>query len=361
MTKSTRSTLTSSFDAIRQCTLAVLAASLLGCAGTSHPPASPALSAATESSTAGSESPATVIARMGIGINLGNTLDAFPNEGDWAPKARSKYFKAYADAGFKHVRIPVTWDTHVATEAPYQIDEAYLDRVEQVIDWALSQPLYVIVNAHHETWLKEHYGDAAVRARFDAIWQQLATRLKNKPPRLMFEILNEPVGMTAADVDDLNKRILSIIRTTNPHRIAIFSGNGYTSIDELVKTAVPDDPALIANFHSYNPWPFAGQCTTGWGTPTDYADLRAIYDRAKAWSDSNNVPVMVNEFGVAHYDFTKPDNICDPEARLNYLKAHVANATEHGFAATVWDDGGSFQIYDRQGNRWGAEKTVLTP
>jgi len=306
------------------------------------------------------QSPSTVVASMGIGINLGNTLDAYPNEGDWAPVAQPEYLEAFSSAGFKHVRIPVTWGSHVATTPPYAIDNAFLNRVEQVVDWALSQELYVIVNAHHEIWLKENYNVAGNKARFDAIWTQLAERLKNKPPRLMFEILNEPNGMTASEVDELNTRILSIIRARNPKRITVFSGNGYTSVNQLVGTQVPNDTALIGNFHSYDPWQFAGQCTRDWGTQQDYSALKAIYDKAKTWSENTGIPVMVNEFGAAHYDYQSPKNICNQSARINYLEAHVKNAHEHGFAATVWDDGQSFQVYDRLNDKWGAEQATLT-
>ena len=67
--------------------------------------------------------PAQVIEEMGIGINLGNTLDA-PIEGEWALEAQEYYIQAFQDAGFKHVRIPITWGNHIQEEAPYAIATA---------------------------------------------------------------------------------------------------------------------------------------------------------------------------------------------------------------------------------------------
>lgn len=304
-------------------------------------------------------SPEAAVADMAIGINLGNTLDAFPNEGDWAPAAQEYYFKAYKEAGFRHVRIPATWDDHTADEAPFAVNAARMDRTEQIVDWALAQGYYVILNAHHEHWLKENYSNATYRARFDAIWEQIAERFQHKSARLMFEILNEPNGMSVAEVDDLNPRILNIIRENNPTRLVVFSGNGYTPVDALLEAAVLQGDYLIGNFHSYDPWPFGGQCVRSWGTDEDHAALRNIYQRANDWSELHDIPVMVNEFGAAHYDFTAPQNVCNQEARLLYLGAHANLAIEYGFGASVWDDGGSFEVYQRGTNTWRPAKDVL--
>jgi endoglucanase len=305
-------------------------------------------------------SPQKAIADMGIGINLGNTLDA-PNEGDWAKPAQESFIVAFKDAGFKHVRIPVTWHQHVQKVAPYDIDGEFLERVEKVLDWALEQDLYVILNAHHESWLKEDYQDKNHQARFERIWEQIAAHFKNKSAKLMFEILNEPNGMTVANVNEVNKRILSIIRNENPTRLVVFSGNGYTPIDSLLMTDIPDmqDKFLIGNFHSYDPWKFAGQCTQSWGGIADEANLRNIYQRASDWSITNQIPIMVNEFGAAKYDRQMKGNICDLSQRLDYLAHHVSLATEFGIAASFWDDGRSFSTFDRTNNTWGPEKDVL--
>jgi endoglucanase len=303
-------------------------------------------------------SPADAVASMQIGINLGNTLDAYPNEGAWALPAQRSFFQAYKDANFKHVRIPATWDDHADTAAPYTVSSERMDRTEQIVDWALEQGYLVILNMHHEIWLKESYTNAD-RARFDAIWQQISERFANKSARLMLEILNEPHGLTIQQVDDINEGVLDIIREDGATRLVVFSGNGYTPVDSMLAAAIPNDDYLIGNFHSYDPWPFAGQCLRAWGSAQDKANLAEIYNRAKTWSTDNDIPVMVNEFGVAHYDFTAPSNICNEDDRLDYLAEHVANAIANGFGASVWDDGGSFVIYDRENGAWGPEMEVL--
>jgi endoglucanase len=307
-------------------------------------------------------SPQTAIKEMGIGINLGNTLDA-PTEGAWAPKVEEKVIIDFKEAGFKHVRIPVTWNNRGEKTAPYTIDTEEMDRVEEVVDWALNQDLYVILNVHHDDWLKKG-GNTFTQSnknRFDSIWLQIVERFKNKPAKLLFEILNEPVDLSSANVDQLNTRVLEIIRRVNPTRLVVFSGNGFTPLNALLSAAIPDsdDEYLIGNFHAYDPWPFAGQCLRGWGTESDKDELENIYKQAQTWSIENNIPVTVNEFGAAKFDFTAPENVCELDERLQYLESHVEFATEYGISATFWDDAGSFSTYDRATGEWGPEKDIL--
>lgn len=300
-----------------------------------------------------------IVANMGTGLNLGNTLDV-PRGQDWGATRESKaYFAGVKAAGFEHVRIPVTWDGYTDAAAPYAIEAAWMARVEQAIDWALAEGLYVIVNAHHEIWLKNGF-NAQKQARIEAIWQQVAEHFKNKPKRLIFEILNEPHGMTIEQVDALNPVLLAIMRQSNPDRAVVFSGSGFTPYTELLKAKVPAGTQLIGNYHSYDPWPFAGQCTRGWGSNADKADLRAIYQAVADWAVSQNLPATVNEFGAAHLDFENPENVCDVDDRKAYLRHHVVLQKEFGIPGTAWDDDGSFQIYKRASNTWdGALESLI--
>lgn len=304
--------------------------------------------------------PSMAVAEMGIGINLGNTLDA-PIEGDWALPAEEYYLQAFSDANFKHVRIPITWNNHIALTAPYEVDEVFLTRVEQIVDWALDRDLYAIINVHHDNWFKDDYDNISNQNRFDSIWLTLSERFKEKSPRLIFEIFNEPHGLTIEQLNIVNKRALSIIRNQTVNRLVIFAGNEYSNIDTLLAIDIPDteDSYLIGNFHSYDPWNFAGICIESWGSEQDKNALRAIYQKADDWSSSNGIPLMVNEFGAAKYDFQNPENICEQSQREAYLSTHVSLANEFGIAATFWDDGGSFSTYDRENNSWGPEKDIL--
>jgi len=92
-------------------------------------------------------------------------------------------------------------------DIPYTIDKAFLDRVEQVVDWSLSRGFVTIINSHHDDWIKEDYNGNI--ERFEKIWEQIAERFKNKSENLLFEIMNEPFGnITDEQIDDMNSRIL---------------------------------------------------------------------------------------------------------------------------------------------------------
>jgi len=221
--------------------------------------------------------PQQAIAEMGRGINLGNTLEP-PRESAWNNgPAQESYFDAYLEAGFSNIRIPVRWDQHTDNTAPFAIDESWMNRVEQVVDWGLSRGFYITLNGHHEDWLKNNYSNPTLRARYDSIWVQVAERFKDKSDKLLMEIINEPKGMTRTQVDDLNERILGIIRVTNPTRLVIYGGNEWANSNELLNAAIPDDDYVIGYYHAYDPWRFSGQGIGTWGTPNDYQQVTDKY------------------------------------------------------------------------------------
>jgi hypothetical protein len=289
------------------------------------------------------------VALMQKGINLGNTLEP-PNEGDWAPKAQEYFFELYKAAGFQVVRVPVRWDLHTGATPPYKIDETWLKRVEDVVDWGLKRDLFIIVNAHHEEWIKSNYSQVN-RDRFDSIWSQISVRFRNKSEKLFFEIINEPYGLTKVQNDDLHKRVLSVIRKTNPTRIVVFQGHNWGGSDELITAAIPADPYLMGSFHSYDPYLFGLEGQGTWGSPGDYAALADKFSKVKNWSDQNRIPVLLGEFGAVVK--------ADYNSRMKHYKAYTDLVRINGFSGCVWDDGGNFKILLRNEKRWDDIKDIL--
>ncbi len=288
---------------------------------------------------------------MQKGINLGNTLEP-PHEGDWGnPLTQEYYFDMYKAAGFQTVRIPVRWDEHTQTIPPYHVDDTWMNRVEQIVDWGLSRGLFIVINAHHEEWIKANYDNAGYRARFDSIWSQIAVRFRDKSDRLFFEIINEPYGLTKAQNDDLHQRVLSIIRQTNPTRIVIFQGHNWGGSDELVTAAIPDDHYIMGSFHSYDPYLFGLEGQGTWGSTGDYSILRNKFITVKNWSDANHIPVFLGEFGAVKK--------ADYNSRMRHYRAYVEYAQIYGFISCAWDDGGDFRIMERQARTWNELKDIL--
>jgi hypothetical protein len=296
--------------------------------------------------------PHDAIKQMTKGINLGNTHEP-PTEAGWNnPKAQEYYFDLYKEAGFTFVRIPVRWENYTGTSFPYTVSKAWLDRIEEVSDWGLARGLYIIINAHHDEWIMKNYSSQVNRDRFDSIWSQVATRFRNKSDRLILEILNEPNGpITKAQNDDMHKRVLSIIRKTNPTRLVVFQGNNWGGSTELLAAAIPDDKYVIGSFHSYDPYLFGLQGQGTWGSANDYMTLRNKFVSVKEWSERNNIPVILGEFGSL--------SSCDYNSRMKHYRAYTDYSREFGFAPAAWDDGGNFRIMLRNEKRWEEIKDIL--
>jgi hypothetical protein len=284
------------------------------------------------------------------GINLGNTLEP-GDEGDWNNgPALEYYFDDYKSAGFTCIRIPVRWGSHTLDVPPYTVDRNWMARIYQVVSWGLDRDLYIILNAHHDNWIKENYSGANV-ARFESIWSQISERFKDKSDKLFFEIINEPHGLTAEQVDDLNTRILSIIRTNNPTRKVIYSGHEWSAIEQMMSARILDDEHLMAYWHSYDPWSFAGEGQGTWGTAEDISTTMSMFEQAGDWSAANNIPVMISEFGAVH--------ACDYNSRMRHYATYVEEAVRNNIPFQVWDDGGLFRIYGREDRTWPEVKNIL--
>lgn len=300
-------------------------------------------------------------AGMSRGINIGNSLDAHPTETAWGnPPVQEYYFSELKRAGFDAVRIPITWDDHVSEMPPYTIESTFMNRVDTVVKWGLENGLFVIIDAHHETWLKTALSDTAKNvahedsciARFDSIWSQIAAHFKNNSDSLIFEILNEPYPMSDSNTNALNARVLKIIRRTNPTRIVSYSGYRWSNSEELVTAEIPDPGSqyLIGYYHSYDPWPFG---LDGGDTLTSviYSVLKSKLDQVTSWSQNNHIPVILDEFGFI--------DKCAYNSRMCAYATVVDQALQHGVPVFAWDDGGQFSIFNRQTGAFGEIKDIL--
>lgn len=181
----------------------------------------------------------TWLQRANPGWNLGNTLDALPTEGSWNnPPVQPSTFNQIQAAGFKGMRIPVTWNDHFASGSPnWTVDSTWLQRVNDVVDLSLSRGFYTIVNVHHDSW---NWADVTaaganyteIEERFYSLWVQIGTKLGCKSSMLAFEPINEPPGNTQADADEINKlnslflKAISAAGGFNKDRVVTLSGPG---------------------------------------------------------------------------------------------------------------------------------------
>ena len=166
-----------------------------------------------------------LLSDINAGINIGNSLDACgagyfsspdASETVWGnPQITEELIKSIKKAGFKAIRLPVTWREHIGQPETYQIDSAWMDRVQEVVDMILDNGMYCILNTHHEqNWLNTGSNIVETQTEFIAVWKQIANRFKNYDDYLLFEGFNEILKSesdwsTASSTDIQNTNILA--------------------------------------------------------------------------------------------------------------------------------------------------------
>lgn len=311
---------------------------------------------------------------MTFGWNLGNTLDVCQADRDgdgkinehveagekvdetlWGnPKATKELFTSLKKNGVNAVRIPVTWRDHMDSNG--NIDREWMDRVQQVVDYAYSQGMYVIINVHHDgggdpkfgAWIiEESQNDYnTFLKKYQNVWKQIAERFKNYSDYLIFESMNE-VGFDTlynknkADaynlINKINQDFVDIIRATggnNAKRHLLIAGY-YTDIertcDSLYK--MPDDKAgrCILSVHYYTPWDF---CTCDrkhtWGTNSEVWQMETLIGKMKKNFVDKGIPVIIGEYAASGSDLSSCIFFIE---KLNKL------CSDYGIATFIWDSG----------------------
>lgn len=196
---------------------------------------------------------------LGPGINFGNALEA-PKEGDWGMVLEPEFFDLVKQAGFNHIRLPVSWTYHAEKIPPYTIDPKFFARVDWALEQATQRGLRIVLNVHHYDELNAD--PVGEEARALAIWRQIAEHYKNQPNLVYFEVLNEPHGTFNENPQLWNAylaKAIAVIRQSNPARPVVVGPVGWNSIRKLPDLKLPNDPNLIVTVHFYEPLAFTHQ------------------------------------------------------------------------------------------------------
>ena len=223
-----------------------------------------------------------VVDEMGIGINLGNTFESC---GDWidgssvtnyekgwgSPEITPEIIKGYADAGFGVLRVPVAWSNMMDLDT-FEISQEYIDRVKEVVGWAVDDDMYVIMNIHWDSGWWEGFPTAKERCmtRYTRIWEQLCENFGDFGDKLMFESLNEEGGWESlwnrygsdppgkadsyALLNEINQKFVDIVRGSggnNAERHLLIAGyctDVDLTCDELFCRAVVVEGQVVQGY-----------------------------------------------------------------------------------------------------------------
>ncbi|MDR3946368.1 MAG: cellulase family glycosylhydrolase [Ruminococcus sp.] len=317
-----------------------------------------------------------ILEDMGLGWNLGNSLDATGGSGldtetSWSnPKTTQALIDKVKSLGFNTVRVPVSWGKHVSGDN-YTIDSAWLARVKEVVDYCYKNDMYVILNIHHDTKSSASASGAGYYPRSSAysssekfvtsVWSQMAEYFKDYDYHLIFETLNEPrligtgyewwfnkwsIPSEVKDAIDcinrLNQKAVDTIRNTgsnNKGRLIMCPGydasiDGATVSGFKLPTDISGNKNRIAvSVHAYSPYNFAmnvGSGSTSTYTSSIKSELRDLFSTLKSNFRDKGIPVVIGEFGS-----TDKNNTAE---RVKWATDYTALAKKNNIPCVLWDN-----------------------
>lgn len=339
-----------------------------------------------------------IVEAMGPGWNLGNQLesvtDNVPEETNWGnPVITEKLIQSVKAAGFKSIRIPVSYFAKIDDDKDYTIDSKWLDRVQEVVDYCIKNDLYAVINIHGDgyntidgSWLLcNGKNQTEIKKKYKKVWKQIAERFKNYDEHLLFESMNEEFDGSYSEpnkeyyqnINDYNQIFVDTVRKTgdnNTKRWLIIPGWNtnidYTAGDygfKLPTDQYRDKPIdkeeqrIMISVHYYSPWDFCGgeNCViTQWGneaddpsktsTTCDETYMKNQLNLMKTTFADKGYPVFIGEYGSIGKTSYDSEN--------EYYRAYFARklcqlSRKNGCIPMYWDNGYNgvhgFGLFDR--------------
>ena len=310
------------------------------------------------------------------GWNLGNTMEAgdvannFTNAGGlgaetaWQSTQTTKALIDFVKAqGFKSVRIPTSWVMgHITDAENMTIDPAWLARVKEIVDYCISDGLYVFINDHWDGGWIEVEGFSKTSSSYEAVdetiiaekvnklkklWTNIATYFKDYNEYLMFAGLNEPFqeyslfGTRHSELTPIleryNQAFVDAVRATggnNAKRVLIVQGpstNISSTVNYFNMPTDTENGKLMVEVHYYEPWDFCGSnATKDWNAD---ASVKTSFESLKTKFVNHDIPVVIGEYGANWQENTESHN----DAIRRFFKSVVENAGNCGIVPFAWD------------------------
>lgn len=339
-----------------------------------------------------------IVEAMGPGWNLGNPLesvtDNVPEETNWGnPVITEKLIQSVKAAGFKSIRIPVSYFAKIDDDKDYTIDSKWLDRVQEVVDYCIKNDLYAVINIHGDgyntidgSWLLcNGKNQTEIKKKYKKVWKQIAERFKNYDEHLLFESMNEEFDGSYSEpnkeyyqnINDYNQIFVDTVRKTgdnNTKRWLIIPGWN-TNIDYTAgdygfklptdqyrdKSIDKEEQRIMISVHYYSPWDFCGGengVITQWGneaddpsktsTTCDETYMKNQLNLMKTTFADKGYPVFIGEYGSIGKTSYDSEN--------EYYRAYFARklcqlSRKNGCIPMYWDNGYNgvhgFGLFDR--------------
>ncbi len=325
-----------------------------------------------ETPDTGFRTSAEIVNDIKVGWNLGNSLESYDTgkkglytEIGWGNvKTTPEIMQSVKDAGFNAVRIPVTWCEHMDGDT---IQKEWMDRVQEVVDYAYDIGMYVIINVHHDdyVWLSPIPSKAEANTKkLCSIWKQIAENFSDYDDRLIFEGINETrnigselewMGGTHEEREVVNGYIQAFVDTVretggnNADRTLVVSTYGACAEEAALNdVVVPRGKNIILNVHYYAPWKFSDGQTTVFDD-AGKSEIEAKFAYLKRNFIDNGIPVIIDEFGC--------QAAASDDVRAEYYSHYISRAKLNGIKCFVWDNcqmsgNSSFGIFKRGNLTW---------
>jgi endoglucanase len=329
-------------------------------------------------------------ARINLGWNIGNTMEAPGGETGWGnPNITESYIKFVKRCGFNAIRIPCAWNWHHVDNAQTaHISTDWLNRVKEVVGYCVNNDMYVLLNIHWDGgWLENNCTIAkqdSVNAKQKAFWEQIATTMRDFDEHLMFASANEPNTKNAEEMNVLllhHQTFINAVRSTggrNTYRTLVIQGPA-----ELLNTeSFPQDPTpnrIMYEAHTYTPFQFTAlNDDANWGKMFYY--WGALHhstiepDRNPTWGEEDvllkefkylkkqfvdkKIPVLLGEYGAYRRESTEhiPKDMETHNASVDYWITYVTKlAILNDVKPFFWDTGGAL---DRRNNTVRDQRTI---
>lgn len=339
-----------------------------------------------------------IVEAMEPGWNLGNQLesvtDNVPEETNWGnPVITEKLIQSVKAAGFKSIRIPVSYFAKIDDDKDYTIDSKWLDRVQEVVNYCIKNDLYAVINIHGDGYntidggwlLCNGKNQTEIKKKYKKVWKQIAERFKNYDEHLLFESMNEEFDGSYSEpnkeyyqnINDYNQIFVDTVRKTgdnNTKRWLIIPGWN-TNIDYTAgdygfklptdqyrnKSIDKEEQRIMISVHYYSPWDFCGgeNCViTQWGneaddpsktsTTCDETYMKNQLNLMKTTFADKGYPVFIGEYGSINKTSYDSEN--------EYYRAYFARklcqlSRKNGCIPMYWDNGYNgvhgFGLFDR--------------